>query len=78
MAAAARSVDKAAVAALLIAPGRLTPALGAGELRAAAGAVDLAPIATPTDQHLGPAATAHEEAAGLLQGDRVTAAAAWT
>jgi hypothetical protein len=76
--AAAVSVGEAAVPALLIAPGNLPSALGAGERRAPAGAVDLSPIAATADQHLGPAALAEEEAAGVLENGLVTAAATWT
>src|SRR5208337_3793883 len=65
--AAAVSVGEAAVPALLIAPSNLPSALGAGERRAPAGAVDLSPIAATADQHLGPAALAEEEAAGVLE-----------
>src|SRR5271165_5092399 len=76
--AAAVSVGEAAVPALLIAPSNLPSALGAGERRAPAGAVDLSPIAATADQHLGPAALAEEEAAGVLENGLVTAAATWT
>jgi hypothetical protein len=76
--AAAVSVGEAAVPALLVAPGNLPSALGAGERRAPAGAVDLSPIAATADQHLRPAALAEEEAAGVPENGLVTAAATWT
>ena len=76
--AAAVSVSEAAVPALLVAPGNLPSALGAGERRAPAGAVDLSPIAATADQHLGPAALAEKEAAGVPENGLVTAAATWT